>query len=280
MTLHYHGTPITPNALMYELKGNCFCVSWWRPDQLEIALQVGQSVLGDNGAFSRFTAIRRALEAAKIAGEPMTEDEFYSRLHAPVDWTPYYAWCEPIIAKPENWVVIPDIIDAGSQEQDRLIGEWPHGDAGAPVWHMDEPIERLLRLCDEWPKVCIGSTGEFWEIPRQGVVLSREYPWEERMDDVFTELGRRHSKRWPWLHMLRGMQLVDGRWPFASVDSSDVGQNHNRFNVDDGVLIGDGLDKPRLVVAKAADWNGRQTPRHFARQPARAVQTDLLGANS
>src|SRR4051812_40786694 len=32
----------------------------------------------------------------------------------------------------------------------------------------------------------------------------------------------------PPVHMLRGMQLSGMRWPFASVDSTDVALNHNR----------------------------------------------------
>ena len=36
MTLHYHGTPITPNAVMHQLAGACFCVSHARPDQIDV----------------------------------------------------------------------------------------------------------------------------------------------------------------------------------------------------------------------------------------------------
>lgn len=32
----------------------------------------------------------------------------------------------------------------------------------------------------------------------------------------------------PNLHMLRGMQCSGRRWPFASVDSTDIAQNHSR----------------------------------------------------
>lgn len=30
MTIHYHGTPITPNAVMHSLAGACFCVSHFK----------------------------------------------------------------------------------------------------------------------------------------------------------------------------------------------------------------------------------------------------------
>ena len=193
--IHYHGTPITPVETLLTLAGKCFCVSHAHPADVARVHSIGQSVLLDNGAFSKFKSGK------------------------PTDWNAYYAWCDKWLDYPTTWAIIPDVIDEGSQAQDALIREWPHGQRGAPVWHMDEPIDRLLRLTDTWPRVCIGSTGEYW------VVLSPA--WERRMDDAWEEVAKRH-KRLPWLHMLRGMQLSGKRWPFASVDSTDVAQNHHR----------------------------------------------------
>jgi len=142
----------------------------------------------------------------------------WKRNHEP-NWPAFYAWADKWLSYPTTWAVIPDVIDGGSQLQDAMIREWPHGDRGAPVWHMDEPLNRLLQLADKWPKVCIGSTAEY------AVVLSDS--WKGRMDEIFNEVSKRHS-RLPWLHMLRGMQTLGLRWPFASVDSTDIAQNHNR----------------------------------------------------
>lgn len=193
--IHYHGTPITPVEALAELKGRHFCVSHIRPDSVLFAHHYGQSVMLDNGAFSKW------------------------KRGAVTDWPKYYDWCDHWLHYPTTWAVIPDVIDAPSQEQDALLNEWPHGQRGAPVWHMDEPIVRLLRLCDEWPKVCIGSTAEYAR------VLSPS--WCIKMDEVFTEVMQRH-RRLPWLHMLRGMQLSKHHYPFASVDSTDIAQNHHR----------------------------------------------------
>lgn len=195
MTIHYHGTPITPMTALYELAGRCFCVSHARPDQVRLVHQIGQSVLLDNGAFTKFTKGRAT------------------------DWNLYHEWVEEWLAYPTTWAIIPDEIAAGSQEQDALIREWPHGQRGAPVWHTSEPLDRLYRLCDEWPRVCIGSTDEHWQVLGDA--------WRKRMDCAFDGLAQRH-KWWPWVHMLRGMQLAGGRWPFASLDSTDIGRNHNR----------------------------------------------------
>ena len=161
---------------------------------MRLCHQIGQSVMLDNGAFSVWKSQKAT------------------------NWPKFYDWCDEWLHYPTTWAVIPDVIDAPSQEQDALLNEWPHGDRGAPVWHMDEPIYRLLRLCDEWPRVCIGSTAEY------AAVLSPA--WQRRMDEAFDEVSARH-RRLPWLHMLRGMQLSLKHWPFASVDSTDIAQNHH-----------------------------------------------------
>ena len=218
--IHYHGTPMTPMSAMLELAGRNFCVSHAAPQDLARAHLIGQSVMLDNGAFS-------AWKSGKAT-----------------NWEGFYKWCDPWLDCPTTWAVIPDVIDAGTQEQDALLREWPHGHKGAPVWHMDEPIARLLRLCDEWPRVCIGSTAEF------AVVMSDA--WCRKMDEVWNEISARH-RRTPWVHMLRGMQLSGKQYPFASVDSTDIARNHNQ---------------PHQSPRKMADrWDGAQCPPRWEKRP-------------
>lgn len=218
--IHYHGTPISPVAVLYDLAGRHFCVSHIRPDDVRRCHDIGQSVMLDNGAFSKW---KRGAET---------------------DWPAYYDWCGFWLDYPTTWAVIPDVINAGTQEQDALLRDWPHGQRGAPVWHMDEPIARLLRLCDGWSRVCIGSTDEFSN------VLSPA--WQARMDETFNEVARTFG-RMPWLHMLRGMQLSGRQWPFASVDSTDIAQNHHLPH--------------RSARAMADRWDAMQTPRKWAIRP-------------
>lgn len=241
MTIHFHGTPITPGSVLQQLAGKHFCVSYAAPDDVERVHQIGQSVLLDNGAFT-FWKQGGAADAAF--------------------WRSYYTWCERWLEQPTTAAIIPDVIDAGSQEQDALLREWPFGHRGWPVWHMDEPLDRLLRLCDEWPKVAIGSTAQY------RVVGSAA--WSERMTTAFNEIARRH-RFIPWLHMLRGMQCVDWRWPFASVDSTDVARNHNRGrgrrDPDEPKLRlyspssrRKPENRPDLAARRMADrWDGKQT---------------------
>ena len=226
MTIHYHGTPISPNDVKIKLSGACFCVSHARPDQIEWADRNGQSVMLVNGAFSKWKS------------------------GTPTNWPKFYTWCERWLNRPTNWAVIPDVIDAGAQLQDALIREWPFGQRGAPVYHMDEPIERLLRLADEWPRVCIGSTEDY------AVVLSPI--WERRMDAIWNDLAKRHRFT-PNIHMLRGMQLSLERWPFASVDSTDVANNHNRPQNDATKMV--------------RRWDAAQCPASWT---VRALQAELV----
>lgn len=224
--IHYHGTPITPVAALYELRGRCFCVSHAASQDVRRCHEIGQSVMLDNGAFSKW----------KVGKE--------------TNWLAFYAWCEEWLSYPTTWAVIPDVIDGGSQLQDALLREWPYGHKGAPVWHMDEPLNRLLRLCDEWPRVCIGSTAEYANVLGAA--------WQRRMDECWDELARRH-RFLPAVHMLRGMQCSGKRWPFASVDSTDIAQNHHRPH-----------NSPRSMAER---WDAMQTPGHWEQS---IVQMELV----
>lgn len=225
MTIHYHGTPITPNSVLLSLSGKHFCVSHANPQQVETCHKIGQSVMLDNGAFTAWTQGRET------------------------NWPAYYGWCDVWLDYPTTWAVIPDAIDAGSEVQDELIKQWPHGNRGAPVWHMDEPIERLIALLDCWDRVCIGSAGMYAKLLTPA--------WERRMDDAWEAISCRH-KRTPNIHMLRGMQMSRLRWPFASVDSADVARNHHSHK------------RPK---ERAEMWDAAQCPPKFI---SRATQLELV----
>jgi len=196
MTIHYHGTPITPNSVILAMAGANFCVSYARPEQVRLAHQIGQSVMLDNGAYSA-----------------------WKRDHKP-DWAAFYAWADRWLDHPTTWAVMPDVIDGDEEENSRLNRAWPFPDRGAPVWHMHESYSRLIGLIDTFSRVCIGSSGAFAIIGTDA--------WARRMDETWRQIDR-VFKRTPNVHMLRGMSLIRERWPFASVDSTDIGRNHNRL---------------------------------------------------
>jgi hypothetical protein len=217
VTLHYHGTPITPGSVLETLAGRCFCVSYAAPNQVEKCHQIGQSVMLDNGAF---TFWRNGVSTTR---------EW---------WANYARWAEPWLDFPTTWAVVPDVIDGTEEDNDLLIASYPRElfKQSAPVWHMHESLDRLMYLTLAWDRVCIGSSGQYAEVGSPN--------WHRRMEAAFNRVAPNGKP--PYLHMLRGMALSDGPYPFASVDSSDVAQNHHR---------------PQNVAERmVARWDAKQTP--------------------
>jgi len=225
MTIHYHGLPITPNEVLLRLAGCRFCVSHADPRQVKMAHEIGQAVMLDNGAFSLWKAGRA------------------------VDWPGFYSWADEWLDYPTTWAVIPDVISGTDEENDALVAEWPFAERGAPVWHLHEPIDRLLRLADSFPRVCFGSSGEYAEVGT--------WEWHQRTSEAFNELAKRHA-RLPWVHMLRGMALAGGPYPFASLDSTNIARNHAGNNT---------RAAPPKDARRMADIiDGRQCPGRWARR--------------
>lgn len=219
--IHYHGLPITPDTTpAIALAGAHAFVSFRHPDQLGLAAEICQSFAVDNGAFSAWKA-----------GSPVT------------DWEPYYEWVESISRTPNfDWAIIPDVIDGTEEDNDRLLYQWPMMLPGVPVWHLHESIARLVGLCDRWPRVALGSSGQYAQVGSQ--------PWEQRMQEAMKAIcvnGQPIAK-------IHGLRMLDpeifSRYPFASADSTNIGRNVN-------------LD---------SHWNGTYTP------PTKAARAAVMRA--
>ena len=185
------------------MRGRHFCVSFADARDLETCLEIGQSLMMDNGAFTAYTK-----------GRPMDKPGFY-------------AWCEEYLAHP-NWAVIPDVIGGSVEEQREYMSDWPFPkELSAPVWHLNLSLEWLQELADTYGRVCLGSSGEFWQIGTR--------KWEQRMDQAFEMLTktRRHL---PWVHGMRMLGQSDGRWPLASADSSNIARHHAELNISPEVM--------------------------------------------
>ncbi len=196
--IHYHGLPITPATCAIEAvgAGHAF-VSFRHQCQLGLALEVCQSFAVDNGAFSAWSG-----------GNPVR------------DWLPYYQWVGDLKRHPGfDFAVIPDVIDGDERTNDALLDEWPHDAAtGAPVWHMHESIQRLKRLCREWPRVCLGSSGEFATVGTA--------KWWERMELTMDSICDRDGYPPTKLHGLRMLNpKVFQKLPLSSADSTNIGRN-------------------------------------------------------
>lgn len=191
--IHYHGTPITPRSELERLPGRHFCVSYVDTRDMDWCSRHGASVMMDNGAFSAWT---KGISP---------------------DWSAFYAWAERYLQHP-NWLVLPDIIDGDEAANDLLLKSNPfRRELVAPVWHMHESFRRLVRLVNDWPKICIGSSGQY------AVIGTPE--WNARIDLAWKIINKQNKK--PWVHMLRAMSAASkGPWPFASADSTNVARNH------------------------------------------------------
>jgi hypothetical protein len=200
------------------MAGRHFCVSFARPDDMDVCMRIGQSVMLDNGAFTAFTK-----------GKPM-------------DMPGFIQWCEDHLAHP-HWAVVPDVIDGTVDQQREGIKAWPFPkELSAPVWHLGLDIDWLLELSDNWPRICFGSSGHYWEIGSQA--------WCKRMDEAFDALSSRR-RHLPWIHGMRMLSVSDGPWPLASADSTNVARNYKR-NGEHPDLMAGRID----VLQPAKRWRG------------------------
>jgi hypothetical protein len=174
------------------MNGRHFCVSFAHPYDLQTTLKIGQSVMMDNGAFSQYTK-----------GKVLNQKK-------------YLEWVEQHTQHP-HWCVVPDVIGGSIKEQKTLVKSWPFSkELSAAVFHLNLDLDWLLELVDLFPKVCLGSSAEYWQVGTP--------KWEKRMDDIFNLLCKR--KTLPWIHGLRMLKVSDGRWPLASADSANVARNY------------------------------------------------------
>ena len=86
------------------------------------------------------------------------------------------------------------------------------------VWHINESIERLRRLSREWPRVCIGSSGE-WDVSTPRRFLGRA---TQAIGAICDGDNRPVCK----LHGLRMLNpAIFSKLPLASADSTNVARN-------------------------------------------------------
>jgi len=198
--IHYHGTPCgaTREDVARFLKGRHALISFYRPEDIGTAAEVCQSFCIDNGAFSAWKT-----------GSAVS------------DWRPYYDFVSEWRLHPAfDWAIIPDVIDGSERDNDSLIGEWRHrfgNRHGVPVWHMHESFCRLEKLCDEWPRVAFGSSGEYATVGTN--------KWWRRMSQAMASAcidGKPKAK----LHGLRMLDpTVFSRLPLSSADSTNAVRN-------------------------------------------------------
>jgi len=204
MTTHYHGGPLWGgDELLKALYRNTGAlVSYARPDQIKKIAAIRCKLVLDNGAFSTWR------KAANDNGKE------WWRKH----WEGYYDFVGEWFSRIE-WFIIPDVIEGSEQENDELIGQVPEWlmPKAVPVWHSDESIERLVRLCERFSRVAIGCCG-----PHRSI---RSAAWKSRMTEAFRAIYVERNMT----VKIHGLRMLDGRalsqFPFDSADSTNVATN-------------------------------------------------------
>lgn len=205
MIRHFHGTPIWGDkgaVHRIAVSGAGAFVSDYRPDQLKVSLRYATEVALDNGAFS-----------------------FWNNEEKP-DWPGFYRRLEEVYDHVKlKFFVIPDVIVGGEEENDALIASMPSAfrDKAAPTWHLHESIERLVHLCEEWPRVCFGSSGQYRVI--------RTKLWHNRMVEAFEAIYEKRNLG----TRIHGLRMLDGRvlgnYPLDTADSTNLACNVPKFEM-------------------------------------------------
>jgi hypothetical protein len=195
--IHYHGGPITPDpcAIKVWTARHAF-ISFAATQQMNLAAEISQSFALDNGAFTLW------------------------KRGSGVHWPDYYAWVNIWRNHPGfDFAVVPDVIEGSEDENDQLAAKWPFPrHQGAVVWHINESIDRLRRLAREWPRVCIGSSGE-WDVSTPRRFLGRA---TQAIGAICDGDDRPVCK----LHGLRMLNpAIFSKLPLASADSTNVARN-------------------------------------------------------
>lgn len=196
--IHYHGGPISPDSCAIRAweRGHAL-ISYVSPQQTGLAAHYCQSFALDNGAFSLW-------KQGKVGS-----------------WEGYYDYVRKWYRHPGfDFAIVPDVIDGGEQANDALLDEWPFAKhVGAPVWHFTESIERLERLAEAWPRVCLGSLAEY-DVQKHPVAFM------ERATEAIRAISDSDGYPACRLHGLRMLSTaVFSVLPLASADSTNISRS-------------------------------------------------------
>lgn len=229
--IHYHGfRGIRADHCLSAFGAGHAFISFQCEDRdwvAEIAKGICQSFAIDNGAFSSWRA-----------GKPVT------------DWSEFYEWAAALSKLPNcDFVVIPDVIEGTEADNDALLREWPLPHAGAPVWHMHASLERLERLVHEYPRVCIGSSGQFATVGSSA--------WWSRMNEAMRVACDSDGFPLARLHGLRMLNpSIFSKLPLSSADSTMVVRNIGIDNAWRGTYLPpNGAIRAQVLRARIEAYN-------------------------
>lgn len=206
--IHYHGTPVggSRQDVARFLVGRHALIPFARPDDLAPVLDVCQSFILDNSAFTYWQS---------------------GRGRVPFD--DYMDWVRSVYRHPGfDWCLIPDVIDGDAQAETngRLVQDWLRCGPrfkGVPVWHLHEPLEYLEYLVANFETVAFGSSGQ-WRTPGAA-------QWWTRMAEALRVACDAQGRPRCELHGLRMLDPeIFTRIPFRSCDSTNAAVNCGALN--------------------------------------------------
>lgn len=242
--IRYHGGPVWPERVAIALwPGRHAMISYWHRQQINLAAELAQSFVIDNGAYSAWRASESGDDVVKLG-----------------QWT-WEGYCEFVQEWHQHpgfdWAVIPDVIEGTEEENDEAIGRWRFlKEISVPVYHMHESLNRLDRLVSEFPRVAIGSSGEYSSLQSD--------KWWRRMNEIMAVACDNQGRPRTKLHGMRMMSpTVFSHVPFASVDSTQVAINHGLSGKFTGAYAPLSNEQRALVLAdrcerhaSASRWSG------------------------
>lgn len=221
--IHYHGTPVggSRQDVARFLMGRHACVPFARRDDLAVVIDVCESFIVDNSAFT-----------------------FWQSGGGAVDFDAYFEWVRSIYRAPGfDWCLIPDVIDgdAEAEQNAALVHKWIRCAGrvrGVPVWHLHEPLEYLEYLVANFETVALGSSGT-WRTPGAA-------NWWVRMGEALRVACDAQGRPRCQLHGLRMLDPdIFTRVPFRSCDSTNAAVNN-------GALSRFGMYVPPTAAQRAA----------------------------
>ncbi len=221
-----HGTPITPGRLLDTMRGSSFCVSFAAPQQLDQCIELvgdDEVLILDNGAFSHWRAGNGAIDRFE-----------------------FWEWANEAQRRcPAAIAVIPDVIQGDERENliemswalREELSEFP--ERTMSIWHLDDSRDFLATQCKLCNFIGIGSTNEV-DVQKH----KDEYLRRIRMVyETVRAIEAVHQRR-PWVHLMRGLGIMDRCAWVDSGDSTNVARNHCR----EKAKVGAG-DERALIVA-------------------------------
>lgn len=200
--IKYHGIPITGEGNpILALQGRHACVSFAHANQIEMAAELCQSFIIDNGAFTSWTQ-----------GKTFDIDGF---AHFVERWHRHPGL---------DWYLMPDVIDGTDDDNAKMRAHWFRlvgsqiWQKGVPVWHLNESLTTLEALVNGFRRIAIGSSGAYAQIGTNA--------WWQRMAEAMEVACDSDGYPKAKLHGLRMLDpTVFSHFPFASADSTNVARN-------------------------------------------------------